>query len=97
MFFTSFVFVNIQKVEKMKKDSTALRRYLDGFPVRESSELLTRITVGCKVSRTVAFNWKYGACRIPELAKDKIEEILGEKIFDRMDCDGCNAEGPCDD
>ena len=81
----------------MKKDSTALRRYLDSFPARVASEMMTAIADGCKVSRFTAYNWKYGACRIPELAKDKIEEIFGEEIFDRLENAVNDADALCDE
>ena len=35
----------------------------------------------CKVPLHTVHNWSAGACRIPELAKDKIEEVTGVKIF----------------
>lgn len=81
----------------MRKDSTALRRYLDQFPPKEVRAMMTAIVNGCKVSRFTAYNWKYGACRIPELAKDKIEEIFGEEIFDRLENLEDDEDGLCDE
>lgn len=77
----------------MKKDSTALRRYLDGFPPTGAAALTALIADGCKVPRYTVYNWKYGRCRIPELVKDKIEEIAERKIFDRGVVDENGADG----
>ena len=35
----------------------------------------------CKVPLHTIRNWRGSRCRIPELAKDKIEEVTGMKIF----------------
>ncbi len=69
----------------MKKDSTALRLYFDRFPPLESRALTKQLADSCKVARYTIYNWRYGKCRIPALAKDKIEETIGEKIFDSLD------------
>lgn len=69
----------------MKKDATALRAYFDRLPRKEASALASQLAEGCKVTRYTVFNWKYGVCRIPELAKDKITEILGQQIFDSLE------------
>ncbi len=69
----------------MKKDSTALRLYFDQLPPIEARLRTTQLADSCKVARYTIYNWRYGKCRIPALAKDKIEEVLGKKIFDSLE------------
>lgn len=69
----------------MKKDSVALKNFFQSLSYGESRFMTERITEGCKVPRTTVYNWRNGLARIPELYKDKIEEIAGEKIFDRIE------------
>ncbi|KAA6349011.1 hypothetical protein EZS27_003611 [termite gut metagenome] len=45
--------------------------------------MVKKLTKECKVSLSTFRNWRFGLARIPELAKDKIEEVTGEKIFIR--------------
>ena len=69
----------------MKKDSIALRAYYDTLRHGAERTMLTlRIAEGCRVPRYTVYNWKSGMSRIPELYKDKIEEIAGRKIFERL-------------
>ena len=49
----------------------------------ESSEMAKRLADECKVPIYTFNNWRSGWVRIPELAKDKIEEVAGVKIFER--------------
>lgn len=65
----------------MVKDSIALTNYFATRNRIECSAIIDKIVAECKITRSTFFNWKYGICRIPQLHKDKIEEILGEKIF----------------
>ncbi|EXY46369.1 hypothetical protein AC094_14580 [Bacteroides fragilis] len=37
----------------------------------------------CKVPLYTFNNWRSGLVKVPELAKDKIEEVINTKIFDR--------------
>lgn len=43
--------------------------------------MVAKLAEECKVPLHTVHNWRAGACRIPELAKDKIEEVTGVKIF----------------
>lgn len=54
---------------------------LNALPRAEMMVMITRISQGCIVPRHTVMNWKYGAARIPALAQHKIEEIIGESIF----------------
>ena len=56
-----------KKKLKRNDDGEKLRMYLLNLPVKESSDTFR--------------NWRGSRCRIPELAKDKIEEVTGVKIF----------------
>lgn len=43
--------------------------------------MVAKLAEACKVPLHTVHNWRAGLCRIPELAKDKIEEVTGVKIF----------------
>ncbi len=68
---------------KQTKDSIALSEFLSTFSSNECTVAIDKIVTGCLVSRRTMYNWKYGLCRIPELHKNKIEEIFGQQIFSR--------------
>lgn len=87
MYFCVVKYINYLVFIQMKKDSTALKTYFSGLSKGESMFITEKIVAGCKVPRTTVYNWRYGNCRIPELYKDKIEEIVGEKIFDSLNLD----------
>ncbi|WP_288531799.1 hypothetical protein [uncultured Bacteroides sp.] len=72
-----------EKKEIRKRDGLALRTYLRSLPVCESSDMAKRLADECKVPIYTFNNWRSGLVRIPELAKDKIEEITGIIIFER--------------
>ncbi len=72
-----------EKKKKKSMDGMALRTYLRSLPVCESSEMAKRLADECKVPIYTFNNWRSGWVRIPELAKDKIEEVAGVKIFER--------------
>lgn len=68
----------------MKSDYECLSDYFATLPREITSPLISKITSSCKVPRHTFFNWKYGVCRIPDLYKDKIEEVIGCKIFPEL-------------
>lgn len=68
-------------MDKILKDSLALKAYFDKLTRAEKSVAISRIAEGCMVPRKTVHNWMQGLCRIPALHMCKIEEILGEKIF----------------
>ena len=68
---------------KKKKDGIAIRTYLRSLPVCESSEMAKKLANECKVPLYTFNNWRSGLVKVPELAKDKIEEVIQTKIFDR--------------
>ena len=72
-----------EKTVKRKKDGMALRTYLRSLPVCESSDMAKKLADECKVPIYTFYNWRGGLARIPELAKDKIEEVTGVQIFSR--------------
>jgi hypothetical protein len=61
----------------------AIRTYLRSLPVCESSEMAKKLANECKVPLYTFNNWRSGLVKVPELAKDKIEEVIQTKIFDR--------------
>ena len=70
-----------KKTLKRNEDGEKLRMYLIGLPLKDSSKMVVKLAEACKVPLHTVHNWRAGACRIPELAKDKIEEVTGVKIF----------------
>ena len=68
---------------KKKKDGMAICTYLRSLPVCESSEMAKKLANECKVPLYTFNNWRSGLVKVPELAKDKIEEVIQTKIFDR--------------
>lgn len=66
------------------KDRDALRAYLQSLVIKESKGKIEQLVFECKVPKATFQNWRSGRARIPELAKDKIEEVAGVKIFDRQ-------------
>lgn len=72
-----------EKVAKKKEDALALRTYLRSLPVCDSARVAREFADACKVPIYTFNNWRSGLVRIPELAKDKIEEMAGCQIFNR--------------
>jgi hypothetical protein len=72
-----------EKKVKRENDGMALRTYLRSLPVCESPEMAKKLADECKVPIYTFNNWRSGLVRIPELAKDKIEEVIGLQIFNR--------------
>lgn len=72
-----------EKNVKKLNDGMALRSYLRSLSVCESPKMAKKLADACKVPIYTFNNWRSGLVRIPELAKDKIEEIINTKIFDR--------------
>lgn len=70
-----------KKTLKRNEDGEKLRNYLLSLPVKDSSKMAAKLAAECKVPLHTLHNWRAGCCRIPELAKDKIEEVTGIKIF----------------
>lgn len=62
-------------------DGERLRMYILSLPILEARTAVEKISETCKVPVHTVNNWRYGLCRIPNLAKDKIEELFGVKIF----------------
>ena len=73
------------KSTKIRKDSVALREFLDRHTRNEILVIYEKISEGCMVPRYTVGNWVRGMARIPALHKCKIEEIFGEKIFDELE------------
>ena len=78
-----YIYHKKKKKKKLKRndDGEKLRMYLLSLPVKESSEMSLKLAEACKVPLHTVRNWRGSHCRIPELAKDKIEEVTGVKIF----------------
>lgn len=73
-----------EKNNKIRKDSEALRDFLENFERHDKVYWISQLSEGCMVPRHTVHNWAKGLVRIPALYKLKIEEIIGQEIFDRI-------------
>ncbi len=73
-----------EKNNKIRKDSEALKDFLEQFERHDKVYWISRLSEGCMVPRHTIRNWYRGLVRIPALYKLKIEEIIGQEIFDRV-------------
>jgi predicted transcriptional regulator len=73
-----------EKNNKIRKDSEALRDFLNQFEAHDKTYWISQLSEGCMVPRHTVHNWSKGLVRIPALYKIKIEEIIGQEIFDRI-------------
>lgn len=67
--------------KELPEDAMKLRHYLFNVPYGKYNETRQRLVDACKVSKQTFTNWMQGCCKIPELAKDKMNEVTGIKIF----------------
>ena len=74
-----------EKTTVIRKDSVALKEFIDRHSKNEIIVIYDKISEGCMVPRYTIHNWTRGLARIPELHKCKIEEIFEEKIFDSLE------------
>ena len=65
----------------IKTDAEMLQDWIRTIPIGEYRATLDYLITACKIKKYTFQNWRYGNCIIPGLAKDKIEEIAGKKIF----------------
>ena len=63
-------------------EATQLNAVLDTLSYWERVEFVTGVTKLAGARRQTFFNWKGMACRIPEHAKQIIEDEAGKRIFD---------------
>ena len=63
-------------------EATQLNAFLETLSYGERVEFVTCVTKLAGVRRQTFFNWKGMACRIPEHAKQIIEDEAGKRIFD---------------
>lgn len=64
-----------------KTDAEALNEFLKSIPYGEYKATKERLAEACKVPTYTFNNWCYGLAKIPELCKEKIEEVSGVEIF----------------
>lgn len=70
---------------EIRKDSVALRDFIQSHSKNEIVVIYDKICEGCMVPRYTIHNWIRGLARIPQLHKCKIEEIFGKSIFDKLE------------
>lgn len=71
----------MEKRNKKKEEGLLLRSYLRSLSVDQSPKMRTLIAEKCGVKKQTINNWCGGLAKIPFLAKEKIEEVAGLKIF----------------
>lgn len=62
-------------------EAQQLNAYLDTLTYWERVEFVSCVVKAASVKRQTFFNWKCMACRIPDYAKQIIEDEAGEHIF----------------
>lgn len=72
-------------------EASQLNGYLDTLTYWERVEFVTAVVKRFNVKRQTFFNWKCMACRIPEQAKEIIESVAGEVIFEKPSVELTNA------
>lgn len=63
-------------------EAQRLNNYLDSLTYWERVEFVTAVVTQAGVKRQTFMNWKGMVCRIPEHAKQIIENEAGVRIFD---------------
>jgi hypothetical protein len=71
----------MKKNPSTKIDAACLHAWLQTLPMGEYRSTVNALMSACKIPRYTFDNWRFGKSRIYPLAKDKIEEIAGKKIF----------------
>ena len=69
------------KNSKNVENSVKLRAYFRSLPIEQSQEKAREMIEACKVPKSTFNNWRAGLSRIPELAKDKINEVAGYALL----------------
>ena len=73
-----------EKNNKIRKDSEALRDFINQYKGHDKVYWISQLSAGCMVPRHTVRNWYRGLVRIPALYKLEIEAIIGHEIFDRI-------------
>lgn len=66
-------------------EAQQLNDYLESLTYWERVEFVTSVVKRAGVKRQTFMNWKAMACRIPDRAKEIIESVAGQIIFDCTD------------
>lgn len=66
-------------------EAQQLNDYLETLTYWERVEFVTSVVKRAGVKRQTFMNWKAMACRIPDRAKEIIESVAGQIIFDCTD------------
>jgi hypothetical protein len=68
---------------KTKTDGDIFKEYLVSLSRDERRVMRKKIIAACRIEYPTIDNWRYNICRIPPLAKEKIEELTGLQLFKR--------------
>jgi len=63
------------------EDSKNFRKYWESVNRSDKKNTRKKLMDACLVDYQTIYNWLNGTCRIHPLAKPKIEEVAGQKIF----------------
>ena len=69
------------EITEKKSDNVLFSDYLNNTRYEDYFIIRSRIINECRINDQIFRNWKNGYSKIPELAKEKIEQIAGISIF----------------
>lgn len=65
------------------REAAQLNEYLKTLTYWERVEFVSTIVKRLKIKRQTFYNWKGMCCRIPSQAKEAIESLAGQTIFEK--------------
>lgn len=65
------------------REAGQLNEYLKTLTYWERVEFVSTVVKRLKIKRQTFFNWKCMCCRIPTHAKEAIESVAGQTIFEK--------------
>ena len=67
----------------MDTEGEKLRRYIGRLPHGQKYRFLAKVAEECDLTMPAVVRWSASKCAIRRIYKEKIEDIAGEKIFDK--------------
>lgn len=62
-------------------DAEKLRAFMQNLRYCDYAKTRKQLVEACMVAPNIFNNWMCGVTKIPELAKQKINEVIGKQIF----------------
>jgi hypothetical protein len=66
----------------MQTDNKKFKDYMESLPARDKVPTRNKIIEACGIHTMTYYNWTAGTCYISEEKKEKIEQVIGTKIFE---------------